>query len=97
MRDNFVVAMAYSGAYSGGRTAVFEELRRRLFAIAYRMLGMKADAEDIVQEAYVRWHQADADEVRSQRRGWLASSLASRLIGSEKSLLNEKIYRSVAT
>jgi RNA polymerase sigma-70 factor (ECF subfamily) len=68
MRDNFAVAMAYSG----GRTAVFEGLRRRLFAIAYRMIGMKADAEDIVQEAYVRWHQADADEVRSPE-AWLVS------------------------
>ena len=94
MRDNFAVAKAYSG----GRTAVFEELRRRLFAIAYRMIGMKADAEDIVQEAYVRWHQLTQTKCGLQRRGWLASSLASRLIDSEKSLLKEiDTYGSVAT
>ena len=52
---------------------------------------MKADAEDIVQEVYVRWHQADADEVRSPE-AWLVSvvPLASRLIDSEKSLLKER-------
>lgn len=59
-------------AYSGGRTAIFEELRRRLFGVAYRMLGTRADAEDIVQEAYLRWHQADPDEIRSAE-AWLIS------------------------
>ncbi len=37
----------------------FEALRPKLFAIAYRMLGSAAEAEDIVQEAYLRWHRAD--------------------------------------
>jgi len=51
---------------------VFEELRRRLFGIAYRMVGTTADAEDIVQEAYLRWHQADTEEIRSAE-AWLVS------------------------
>ena len=51
---------------------MFEELRRRLFGIAYRMLGTTADAEDIVQEAYLRWHQADTEEIRSSE-AWLVS------------------------
>lgn len=58
--------------YLPGHSVVFEQLRRRLFAIAYRMLGTKADAEDIVQEAYLRWHQVDIDEVRSPE-AWLVS------------------------
>jgi RNA polymerase sigma-70 factor (ECF subfamily) len=33
--------------------------RPRLFALAYRMLGSAADADDILQEAFLRWHQAD--------------------------------------
>lgn len=51
---------------------MFEELRRRLFGIAYRMVGTTADAEDIVQEAYLRWHQADGEEIRSAE-AWLVS------------------------
>lgn len=34
----------------------FEQERRRLFGIAYRMLGSVSEAEDIVQDAYLRWH-----------------------------------------
>jgi RNA polymerase sigma-70 factor, ECF subfamily len=44
----------------------FEDLRPYLFGIAYRMLGTVTDAEDLVQEAYVRWSGV-AEEVRSAR------------------------------
>jgi DNA-directed RNA polymerase specialized sigma24 family protein len=40
------------------RAVVFRGHRSRLYGIAYRMLGSKADAEDMLQEAYLRWHQA---------------------------------------
>jgi len=43
----------------------FEALRRRLFGLAYRMLGSRADAEDIVQDAYVRWHQVEHEGRRT--------------------------------
>jgi RNA polymerase sigma-70 factor (ECF subfamily) len=38
-----------------------EELRPYLFSIAYRMLGSVADAEDVVQEAFLRYQEADVD------------------------------------
>ncbi|MDG4828126.1 RNA polymerase sigma-70 factor [Solwaraspora sp. WMMD1047] len=45
--------------------AGFTSVRPRLFGIAYRMLGSVAEAEDIVQDAWVRWQQADRSAVRN--------------------------------
>ncbi|HEX7048588.1 MAG TPA: RNA polymerase sigma factor SigJ [Longimicrobiales bacterium] len=53
-----------------GRATDFERHRARLFGIAYRMLGSAADAEDVVQDAYLRWHQAES--VRSAE-AWLVA------------------------
>jgi RNA polymerase sigma-70 factor, ECF subfamily len=50
-----------------GSSEVFDELRPLLFSIAYRMLGSVMDAEDVVQDAYVRWLEASAADVRSPR------------------------------
>jgi RNA polymerase sigma-70 factor, ECF subfamily len=47
--------------------AIFEEQRGHLFSIAYRLLGTVSDAEDAVQDAYLRWAVADEDEIRSPR------------------------------
>jgi RNA polymerase sigma-70 factor, ECF subfamily len=46
---------------TGAKVEVFEAQRGTLFGIAYRMLGSVADAEDIVQEAWLRWDAADTD------------------------------------
>ena len=45
----------------------YNEHRPLLFSIAYRMLGSVQDAEDILQDAYLRWRQTDIDTVRSAR------------------------------
>ncbi|TJZ59416.1 RNA polymerase sigma-70 factor [Streptomyces piniterrae] len=45
-------------------TSVFEEHRPVLHGVAYRMLGRVADAEDVVQDAWLRWSAADRTEVR---------------------------------
>ena len=49
--------------YDDGLTA-FLRVRPRLFGIAYRMLGSAAEAEDLVQDAWVRWQMADRSLVR---------------------------------
>lgn len=46
---------------------VFEEQRSYLFSIAYRLLGSVTSAEDMVQDAFLRWEQARPDDVRSPR------------------------------
>ena len=46
--------------------------RRRLFGVAYRMLGNVQDAEDLVQEAFLRWHQAPRGDVE-RPEAWLVS------------------------
>ncbi|MFF8882475.1 RNA polymerase sigma factor SigJ [Streptomyces flaveolus] len=51
-------------------TDVFEEHRPVLLGVAYRMLGRLADAEDVVQEAWLRWSRADRTDVR-EPRGYL--------------------------
>src|SRR6185436_20432610 len=45
-------------------TAGFDPLRPKLMRVAYRMLGSVADAEDVLQEAFIRWMKADRSEVR---------------------------------
>jgi RNA polymerase sigma factor (sigma-70 family) len=53
----------------------FEQHRRRLGAIAYRMLGSVSEAEDAVQEAWIRLSGSDADEIENLA-GWLTTVVA---------------------
>ncbi|MBA2676371.1 RNA polymerase sigma-70 factor [Ramlibacter sp.] len=52
--------------------AAFAALRPRLFGIAYRMLGLRADAEDVLQDAWLRWNAADRAAVQSPE-AWLVT------------------------
>ena len=49
------------------QSEVFDRHRPLLFSIAYGMLGSVMDAEDVVQEAFVRWQGAPRDEIRSPK------------------------------
>ncbi|RSS56497.1 RNA polymerase sigma-70 factor [Streptomyces sp. WAC01280] len=48
-------------------TAAFVAHRNLLFTVAYEMLGSAADAEDVLQETWMRWVEVDLDQVRDQR------------------------------
>jgi RNA polymerase sigma-70 factor (ECF subfamily) len=48
-------------------TDVFVEHRNLLFTVAYEMLGSAADAEDVLQETWLRWSEVDRAEVRDDR------------------------------
>lgn len=55
----------------------YDACRPKLFGIAYRMLGSVQDAEDVVQETYVRWEQVDHATVKSPEA--YLTSIATRL------------------
>jgi RNA polymerase sigma factor (sigma-70 family) len=49
------------------RLATFDQYRGLLFSVAYRMLGSVADAEDMLQETFIRWQQASDEDIQSPR------------------------------
>jgi RNA polymerase sigma-70 factor, ECF subfamily len=49
------------------RLEIFKEHRRLLFSLAYRMLGSIVDAEDMVQEAFLRWQAATSEEIKAPK------------------------------
>src|SRR5467141_2612072 len=56
-----------NGARDAARLATFDQQRGLLLSIAYRMLGTVADAEDMLQETFIRWQQSSDDDIRSPR------------------------------
>ena len=70
-------------------SAAFAENRGRLWSVAYRMLGSRADADDAVQEAYLRWHGARIDEIRSPQ-AWLVTTVTRLCLDRLKQLRSER-------
>jgi len=67
----------------------FNAHRPRLFGIAYRMLGSRADAEDILQETYIRWIESKPSEVRSTE-AWLVTVVTRLCIDRLRSAKTER-------
>src|SRR5262245_56237492 len=44
---------------------IFESHRPRLLGVAYRMLRTRAEAEDVLQDAYLRWHETPSNDIQS--------------------------------
>ncbi|MCX7514366.1 RNA polymerase sigma factor SigJ [Frateuria sp. STR12] len=54
------------------QTALFQQHRPRLFGLAYRMLGTPTDAEDVLHDAWLRWHAQDIDAL-DEPEAWLVT------------------------
>lgn len=67
----------------------FEARRGRLFGLAYRMLGSRADAEDIVQEVYLRWHEAERAAIENPE-AWLVTAATRLAIDRLRRLKTER-------
>lgn len=65
-------------------TEAFERHRPRLLRLAYRMLGSASEAEDIVQDAWLRWRRVDADTVE-QPAAFLARTVTRLCLDTLKS------------
>jgi RNA polymerase sigma factor (sigma-70 family) len=68
----------------------FTPHRQRLFGIAYRMLASTADAEDIVQTAYLRWHTHNTESIANPE-AWLVTVVTRLCIDRLRELKQERI------
>lgn len=73
----------------------FEAARARLFALAYRMLGSRAEAEDVLQDVWLKWHLADTRDVRTPV-AWLTTITARLAIDRLRHLQRERTSRNAA-
>lgn len=67
----------------------FEDLRPRLFGIAYRILGAVADAEDVVQETWIAWDATDQSQVASPT-AYLTRAVSNRSLNRLRELSRRK-------
>lgn len=67
----------------------FTALRPRLFGIAYRMLGVRADAEDVLQDAWLRWSRTDPAALQSAE-AWLVTVVTRLSIDRLRALKAER-------
>ena len=59
---------------TGDAAGVFDAQRGRLFGLAYRLLGSASDAEDVLQDAFLRWDAADRDAI-AEPAAWLTRAV----------------------
>ncbi|BEU94380.1 RNA polymerase sigma-70 factor [Acidovorax sp. DW039] len=70
-------------------TDPFTTLRPRLFGLAYRMLGVRADAEDVLQDAWLRWSRQDTEALQSAE-AWLVTVVTRLSIDRLRALKAER-------
>lgn len=68
---------------------LFIEQRPQLFGIAYRMLGSASEADDMVQETYLRWHSQNPENIR-EPRAWMTTAITRLCIDHLKSARHQR-------
>ena len=76
--------------------ALFEQLRPRLKALSRRIVGSEAEAEDIVQDCYLKWHTADR-ALLATPAAWLTTVVQHQSIDRLRKLAREEIAALGAT
>ena len=76
-------------AFAAPTTDPFTTLRPRLFGLAYRMLGVRADAEDVLQDAWLRWSRQDTAALQSAE-AWLVTVVTRLSIDRLRALKAER-------
>ncbi|MFI5610164.1 RNA polymerase sigma factor SigJ [Amycolatopsis sp. NPDC051903] len=79
----------------GGLTdavAAFEAARPRLFGIAYRILGTSADAEDVVQDTWIRWQRTDRTTVRNAEAFLVTTASRLALTAASSARARHELY-----
>jgi RNA polymerase sigma-70 factor (ECF subfamily) len=71
------------------KASSFEAARARLLALAYRMLGSRAEAEDVVQDVWLKWHLADTGAVQTPA-AWLTTLTTRTAIDRLRHLQRER-------
>lgn len=74
----------------GNNVQIFSGHRDRLFGIAYRMLGSRADAEDVLQDAWLRWHEQDTTALRSTE-AWLTTMVTRLAIDRLRAVKTQRV------
>ncbi|MFD0314539.1 RNA polymerase sigma-70 factor [Streptomyces flavalbus] len=77
------------GGRTGSATEAFVAHRNLLFTVAYEMLGSAADAEDVLQETWLRWVGVDPHTVRNQR-AYLVRTATRQALGRLRTLRRRK-------
>jgi RNA polymerase sigma-70 factor (ECF subfamily) len=75
------------------KASSFEVVRARLLALAYRMLGSRAEAEDVVQDVWLKWHLAETEEVQTPI-AWLTTITTRTAIDRLRHLQHERASQS---
>lgn len=79
------------GGLTGAVTA-FEAVRARLLGIAYRILGTPADAEDVVQDTWIRWQRTDRVAVRNAEAFLVTTATRLALTAASSARVRHELY-----